>query len=356
MTDETATEAFSLDSALASAVDKVMDTKVAASDGDVKMEAANTEDDNDSETDSNEINQDTADGAEAPAADEKAATGGSGDEQEADTPIEPPTSWTAEAKERFSALPPELQRYISQRESEREKLIGQKSTELSEQQRKYEALEQILAPRRQALATAYGSEARALDQLFQLSDFATRDPEGFVRWFAQQRGINLQSNQAANDEYVDPVTQQIRQELQGIKQKLTQQEQNEINARQDKVRNEIASFRDEKDDAGNQLHPYFDEVKAEMASLLQSGAAKTLKHAYEMAQWANSGVRKKIQEAEAKAAEQKRIEAAKQAAAKAEKAKGVTVKSKKTGEGSKAKSSDWESTLNDLVDEKYASA
>ena len=338
MTDETATGVFDLDAALESAYDQVTNPDAGSDDP-----APSEENTVIAEGDKPEVKETTTSGTE--------------DKPEAEKPIEAPVSWTAEAKEKFAKLPPDVQTYITQRESEREKLLTQKSTEFSEHQRKYEALEQILAPRRQALAASYGGEAQALNQLFQLSDFADRDPQGFVQWFAQQRGINLQNAQpVADDVYVDPVTQQLQQKLTSIEQKISTQEQAQIVARQETVRNEIAVFKDEKDEAGNLINPYFDEVKAEMASLMQTGAAKNLKHAYEMAQWANSTVRQKILESQTKAKDSERLDAAKEAAAKAEKAKGVTVKSKKAGESAPSKKGNWEETLDEKAGELYGAA
>src|SRR5690349_18265022 len=51
------------------------------------------------------------------------------DEGEAAKPIDPPVSWTAEEKEHFKTLPPEVQETLSRREAEREKFVQSKATE-----------------------------------------------------------------------------------------------------------------------------------------------------------------------------------------------------------------------------------
>ncbi len=273
-------------------------------------------------------------------------------EPDKDQPLTPPDRWSAERKATFTALPREAQQLLLDREGEVDKAFTQKTQELAEQRKQYEAVEQVLAPRRQGLAATYGSEANALNQLFQLSDFANSDPAGFIKAFAQQRGIDLQSVQPAQstDEYIDPVTQQLQHKISNIEQTLTQTQQYQAEIRQDKIRSEIAEFESEKDESGTPLRPHFNDVKSQMATLMGSGAAKTLKHAYEMAIWSNPTVREKILSDRQKADDTKRIEATKQAAAKAEKAKGITVKSKKDGDSTPAKAANWEDTLGDVYD------
>lgn len=338
MTDESATDVFDLDSALESAFTSMDEPKENVAEVAAVTELETPEGDKTPEV------KDTDQGSETKG-------------EPAEQPLTPPDRWSAERKATFVALPREAQQLLLDREGEVDKAFTQKTQELAEQRKQYEALEQIIAPRRQALAAAYGSEANALQQLFQLSDFANNDPAGFVQWFAQQRGIDLQNAQGAGtDEYVDPVTKQLTQRLSTVEQQLTSQKIAEETARKEAARSEIDTFKAEKDESGNALRPHFDSVKAEMASLMQSGAAKSLTHAYEMAIWANADVRKQILSDQQKAEETKRLEAAKQAAAKAEKARGVTAKSKGAGQSAPSKRGNWEDTLNDTAEELYGAA
>ena len=50
-------------------------------------------------------------------------------------PIEPPRSWTKEAKERWQSLPRETQEYLSQREQERDRGLRQSQNEVAEQRK-----------------------------------------------------------------------------------------------------------------------------------------------------------------------------------------------------------------------------
>lgn len=346
MTDESASEPFNLDTALESVMDKMDQPEV---------EKESPKEDKTESSEDTEI----AEGDDTPETKEKTDQGSDTESEPAkEQPLTPPERWSAERKAVFAALPRDAQQMLLERESETDKAFTQKTQELAEQRKQYEALDQILSPRRQALASAYGSEANALAELFRLSDYANTDPAGFMQWFAKERGVDLQglTQVASSDEYVDPATQRLQNELNGIKQKLSVQEQAQVTARQEAVRNEITAFKEAKDESGSLLRPHFEDVKKEIASLMQSGAAQTLDHAYKMAIWANEGVRTKILEEQEKAKETKRLEAAKAAANKAEKAKGVTVKSKKGGESSPSKRGNWEDTLNDTAEELYGVA
>jgi hypothetical protein len=51
------------------------------------------------------------------------------EEDEAETPITPPVSWTGEQKEKFATLPRDVQEYIAERETQREKFVQTKAQE-----------------------------------------------------------------------------------------------------------------------------------------------------------------------------------------------------------------------------------
>lgn len=245
---------------------------------------------------------------------------------EAETPIAPPSSWTAEAKTIFAALPPETQKYLAQRESERESFLNQKSQEAAQLKQRYEPLESILTPRRSQWQAEGMTESQALQQLLTLSDFASNDPKGFIEWFSQQRGVNMsapQSDQQGNPpeltQYIAPIVQKV----QAIENQLQATQEREAIA-------EVEAFK--------ATAPHFEDVKQEMLVLIPAlkqmnpGMTKQalLKQAYDKAIWANDTVRERIlteqqlaKDAKQQAAEAKKLEEQKQAAAKARKAAGT---------------------------------
>jgi len=177
-------------------------------------------------------------------------------------------------------------------------------------------------------------------QLFALSDYAEKDPAGFIRYLADQRGLDLEDIAFGTDP-VDPAVaaqtqriQQLEAQLHGI---TTQQQQ----AAHENTVNEIVQFADEKGaDGKTLLRPYFAELGNTVLPFIEQAIkvnpnrprAAILTEAYDAACWANPAVRTKLLAAENAAAEAKRIKDATEAAARARKA-GVSVSSGTPGTG-----------------------
>src|SRR6202035_873434 len=67
------------------------------------------------------------------------ATTESAEPPAAPAPIEPPRSWTKEARERFATLPRETQEYLAQREQDRDRELRRSQNEAAEQRKVLEA-------------------------------------------------------------------------------------------------------------------------------------------------------------------------------------------------------------------------
>lgn len=116
-------------------------------------------------------------------------------EEPAAPAIEPPASWSAEEKADFAKLPPELQATVARRESERDKLITQRTQEIAEHRKAAEA-------ERAAIASERDTYARSLQQLMALAvpeadqlagidwqKLATEQPAEYVRLSAQRDAL-----------------------------------------------------------------------------------------------------------------------------------------------------------------------
>jgi hypothetical protein len=257
--------------------------------------------------------------------------------------IEPPASWSAEVKAKWSALPPDVQSYIAQRESEAHKAI----TSTGERLKGYEALDAVIGPRRDALRATWGNEGAAIKQLFDLSDFATRDPAGFVHWFAQQNRVDLSrlNPGPADTAPADPQVAALQHELSAIKSTLTQQQQAALDA-------DIRRFADAKASDGTPMRPHFAEVRTEMGRLISAGIAETLEDAYAKAIRTNDAVWAKVQAAEAaqrakaaEAEEAKRREAQAKAAAEAKRAASVNIRAVGSVSGAPARGATMRETM-----------
>jgi hypothetical protein len=90
--------------------------------------------------------------------------------------VAPPVHWNGAGKIKWEKLPQDIQRQIAQDYQQRQVSDA-----------RLQQLDSIMSPRKDSLTRMYGSEAAAVHQLFQLSDYAEKNPVEFIKWFAQQR-------------------------------------------------------------------------------------------------------------------------------------------------------------------------
>lgn len=137
----------------------------------------------------------------------------SGDEQKAEPaempPIEPPVSWDADAKNRFSKLSREDQEYLVKRESDRDRELRRLQNETAEQRKAFEAerqklnqqlppFQQQLSQLTQALTQQVMSEFADIKGPEDLARMAETDPSRYVRFDARMKLI--QQAQAAQQQ------------------------------------------------------------------------------------------------------------------------------------------------------------
>ncbi len=118
--------------------------------------------------------------------------------------IDPPASWKAEWKDQFKALPPEAQKIIAERESERERGITKSQQESADARKAAEAERAAVQSERQAYANRLNvliDMANTMDPVLaegRKTDWvalSAKDPAGAqTKWFQyQQRNAELQA-------------------------------------------------------------------------------------------------------------------------------------------------------------------
>ncbi len=205
--------------------------------------------------------------SEAAQAGEDAAqqeTAAPGETQEAETvaeaqpAIEPPRSWTKEAKERWDSLPRETQEYLSSRETEREREFRRSQNETAESRKAIEAERQTVAQAKQQyeaalpalLQTIQSQQAGEFSDIKSMADverLAREDWPRFSIWQAHQMKIDA-----------------LQRETQAVQQRQSEERQtqwSEFTKRQDELFLEKASEMSDK----------------AVASKLQSAAVDVLK-------------------------------------------------------------------------------
>lgn len=273
------------------------------------------------------------------AAPEDAAATEPTDQPETKTPepaqpaIAAPVSWSADAKAKWASVPPELQQFIAKRETEAHQAItrmGMERNTLEKQIKEFEPVHQLLNARKDDLARRGINASQAIATLFDAQARLDANPVDGLVQIGLSYGIDLRPVFAGQQSQVDtnsPAIAQIQQKLDALEQRNAHlekiqaerdererraQEQAEA-ASQSELSQEIEKFKQDK--------PYFEEVRAMMAALLQGGAAEKLEQAYDMAVNAHPEIRQRIQadqrakeEAARQAEAQKKAEAARKAA------------------------------------------
>jgi hypothetical protein len=179
-----------------------------------------------------------------------------------------------------------------------------------------EQVEQLIAPRRDAWALNGMTEGQALNQLFALSDFAGRDPAGFIKYMAENSGVDLEEL-VATHEPVDPQFAALQREIAELRGERTRETQERLQNAHNETVNGVVAFASEKGQDGKPLRPYFDELGSEVLPFISAVKAQNpnmphnqvLQEAYDRACWGSPAVRAKMQAAANAAGDAERLRA-----------------------------------------------
>lgn len=238
--------------------------------------------------------------------------------------VQPPASWSKEALAHFANLPPDVQRYISDRERERDADYTRKTQEIADIRRFSDEVRPIIERHQPLIAHSGASPAEAVNQLFGMYEFSQRDPAGYLKWAAQSLGVDLAQLTQAPDEYIDPGVAQLRNQLQPLAQQVqsvTQYiEQDRQQRENERINAEITAFASERGQDGNPTHPHFEKVRGEMGRLIGAGISANMQDAYERAVWADPAIREEL----TRPREEPKAESARKLAAASAKPKGAS--------------------------------
>lgn len=198
--------------------------------------------------------------------------------------LRPPTSWSPTAKVAFEKLPPEVQQAVAKREEEVNNGFA-KFQEYKPVERYMEMAKQSGTTLDKALENYVGIENR-LRQDFQggITDLCQRQgihPVALANAILARHGASSQQDGTGETQAHQPA----QVDLSPVMQKITALE-SFINQQQSAtVNTEIQRF------ASDPKHTFFENVKADMGRLINSGQAEDLADAYDKACWANKEIR-----------------------------------------------------------------
>lgn len=231
-------------------------------------------------------------------------------------PRKAPSSWKPAAQEAFlkadrgEALTAEEIKLLTQEAERREADFHKGVSEFKGHSERAKAYDAAIAPYLGHLQKLNVDAPTAINALMRADvTLRTSDQVTKAQYFAQlarEYGIDL--NQLHEQPQLDPQTQYLMNELNQLRQTQEMWQNQARQQEQMQAQNAIAQFADKQ---------HFDAVRNEMATLLETGSAKDLQEAYDMAVWMRPDIRQSL-------LDQQRAEAQKQALEKAQAQKART--------------------------------
>ena len=200
--------------------------------------------------------------------------------------MDAPKAYKKEFQDSFKTLSPEWRQYLIEREKQSERGFSDMGNKLND----LKWVDNLYNTRAERLkANGYSKAQEYIEQLVQIEDALSADPQSTLQALAEAYGVKFNDNTALNS-----LQRQVNdvQQLVAAQRQYIQQQQQETGNRL------VNEFVNAKDEAGNPKHPYFNDVREVMTDLIRKGAANDLDTAYNMAIWTNGDIREKLIQAE----------------------------------------------------------
>lgn len=214
-------------------------------------------------------------------------------------PKRPPSSWSAKGKAEFSKLPEHIQDEVLKREDDFHKGIEtyKEKADFGDKMR------QIVQPYEPSIRARNSTPEQAVQNMlqtaYQLENSSPQQRSQLLLHVAQQYGADLEAMKGAlsgeQQQQKDPYIQQLEQEVYNLKNNFQSQQNAAQQQKMSEAYSSIDAFRNEVDETGNPKHLYFDDVREQMADMIESaersGKKLSLQDAYDAAVWSRPDLR-----------------------------------------------------------------
>lgn len=277
--------------------------------------------------------------------------------QPAASSIEPPHSWSAEAKAKWASVPPDLQAVIAKREADAHQAI----TRSGEQIAAFKPLGEVIDKFAETFQRNGLPPHEGVARMLAVEQWLGSDPQAAVVEIAKAYGVDLRrlaGDQPAAAEGTsqpgaqpDPLVSTLQsqqaalvKEVNQLKSYLTAQQRAQHESEQSALSRQIADF------AKDPKFPHFEAVRKTMAKLMEADDGLSMTDAYERATYAIPDIRNRILADQRKAEEDKAAKDKADRLAAAKKAGALNVTST-TAAGKAAKTMD--DTLREVASRHY---
>lgn len=237
------------------------------------------------------------------------------------TAVEAPRAWTAEAKAKWAALPPDVQSYVSTRENE----LHQLKSDMGRISAEYKPTHEVLSQHQDYIKAVGKPVPQLLNDMLAASRALDTDPGGTIKALARMYGVDLGQLWDPSEQPPDPKVTALEREnarLQSMHHQRAAQEQAARESQYNGLVEEFLTTNPDAKELTRDMAPLIQVIQQEQPTWEPSAV---LREAYDRAVWANPKTRDARLKSQAEVAERARVEAAKKAADAAKQAKGVRV-------------------------------
>lgn len=262
--------------------------------------------------------------------------------------LQPLEKWSSEVKTLFASLDSKAQQFLLDRERDVESHLTKRSQELSDIQKRYARLDDVLKPYDEVAKRQGVDLTPHVAQALQHYMAYQRDPASTLKQLIQ--ASQLSPEQLFGQEEADPTIRALRNDLVQTRNEVAQLKQGQSQVSESQLNQQIQAFKDAKNEKGEPQNPHFERVRHLMAPLVAEG--KSMQDAYNEVVWAVPEYRQAVEKAErAKAEKEAKAEAERQRVTKVKNAKRAeTMPSSDSDRGTAPKKmKNWEEALRETL-------
>jgi hypothetical protein len=195
-----------------------------------------------------------------------------------------PKSYTKEYQENFKELPQTWRKYLI----DREKQVERGFSDLGNKANAYKYIEDAYNSRQERLSNiGIKGSKDYFGFLTGIDDALNQDPSATIQALADAYNIPFGAT-------MDNSNELLQKQIRDLQLSINQQQQFIKEQQSQKASQTINDFVNAKLDNGQPKHPYFEDVRQDMVSLIRSGLCDNLDDAYSRAIWSNETVRNKL--------------------------------------------------------------
>ena len=207
-----------------------------------------------------------------------------------------PDHWSSEDKSMFAELDVGAKEFLLRRHKQMEGDYTRKTQENADAIKVGKLVDEGMDPTIKAdLRRMNVDNENYVRQMMTWHTRSVQDPAGFLRDMAQQ--LNLDPAQVfdgteskASQEAQDPMSQRMA----AIESHLNSEQQQRMASIVQQQENRVKEFSEQKDEAGNLVHPHFDKVRKDMAMMVRTDPSMSLEDAYNVSVYKDPELRQSL--------------------------------------------------------------